>query len=110
MRLALALSALGCGFGCSSGGADASLRETVPSGANPVSAVASGAPARPYGPAPAQARRDSAPPEIAQRAVAEGALAPAFSLPSTLGEAPWSLEEGLSKADFVVLVFYRGAW
>jgi peroxiredoxin len=44
------------------------------------------------------------------KAAAEGLVAPLFELPAPIAGNTWALKEGLAKWDYVVLVFYRGAW
>lgn len=61
-----------------------------------------------WGAAPAEARRDSVPEGIFERALAEGATAPDFTLEGSTGA--FTLADALSKTTYVVLVFYRGAW
>ncbi len=73
-------------------------------------ASASAPPASSFGAFPKAARRDSAPPGIEAKAAAEGSVAPPFSLLAPVTGKTWSLTEGLAKWDYVVLVFYRGAW
>lgn len=101
----LLLLAASCGggdpVGAASAGSNVAASATISSSANAK-------PASSWGPFPTAARRDSAPPGIQTQAAAEGAKAPLFALPAIQGE--WSLEEGLSKTKYVVLVFYRGAW
>jgi hypothetical protein len=57
---------------------------------------------------PAHALRNSPPPTIDDRAVAIGAPAPRFALPTSAGVA-WSLTDALARGP-VVLLFYRGHW
>jgi hypothetical protein len=52
--------------------------------------------------------RGTPPPGIEGRAIAVGAQAPSFELPTSSG-ATFSLKEALSHGP-VVLVFYRGHW
>lgn len=93
---------------CSSPGAQpapASARTEVAASTAP-----SARPASSFGPFPKAARRDSAPPGIDAKAATEGSVAPQFSLLAPVTGKAWSLTEGLAKWDYVVLVFYRGAW
>ncbi len=57
---------------------------------------------------PPGATRAEPPHGIAARALAVGARAPAFALPSTQG-SDWSLTSALRSGP-AVLVFYRGDW
>lgn len=104
--LLAAVAASACGSGEAPSAAGSS---SVPSPQVIASTPASAKPTAPWGPAPASARRDSAPPGTADRILAEGAAAPPFVLQS--GEsARLSLDEALTKTKYVILVFYRGAW
>ena len=113
MRAAISLLATLLLAGCGSADPVGASSSGVSSGVSPgavvsASAHASSSSKPSWGPFPKAARRDSAPPDIQKEAAAEGAKAPLFSLPALQGD--WSLEEGLSKTKYVVLVFYRGAW
>jgi len=103
--LATVLLASGCGSADPAG--QESSASVVALSAH-ASASANAKPASSWGAFPKAAGRNSAPPGIQTQAAAEGAKAPSFSLPAIQGS--WSLEEGLSKTKYVVLVFYRGAW
>ena len=61
-----------------------------------------------WGGFPPEARRDTPPEGIFERALAEGASAPDFTLTGSTGA--FTLTDALSKTAYVVLVFYRGAW
>ncbi|MBA3540579.1 MAG: hypothetical protein H0T79_13295 [Deltaproteobacteria bacterium] len=58
---------------------------------------------------PANARRPTPPPGIADAALAVGAKAPTVALADASG-ATWTLADTLSKQQRVMLVFYRGDW
>ena len=63
----------------------------------------------PLGHKPADARRATPPPDIAAKAIAVGAQAPAITGTDHTG-APWALATELTKHARVMLVFYRGDW
>lgn len=57
---------------------------------------------------PPEARRDEPPAELLANAVKVGTKAPTFTLDGSTGSV--DLGDALGKADYVVLVFYRGGW
>jgi hypothetical protein len=57
---------------------------------------------------PPEARRDEPPADLLANAVKVGSKAPTFTLEGSTGRV--ALDDALSKADYVILVFYRGGW
>jgi len=65
-------------------------------------------PRKNWGAFPPEARRNTAPEGILERAAKKGTSAPGFTLPGAGGS--FVLADALAKPSHVALVFYRGAW